>query len=52
MIIEGKEWKLIKEYDKYYLMEDKYGIKECFLKIDIDGVEKQRLKKEPTLRFK
>lgn len=50
MKINGINYKVIKEYDKYYLMQNEYGIRECFLKQDIYELKNKRKQKEPTFR--
>jgi len=47
---KAKEMKLIKEYEHFYLMGkiigDKIIFKECFRKSDVDGVEKQKVRRK------
>lgn len=35
---KGQEWLIKKIYPKYYLCTNRLGIRECFLKSEIDGV--------------
>jgi hypothetical protein len=43
-------YKVIKEYNTYYLMENEHGIKECFLKQNLFEMKNKRKQKEPTFR--
>lgn len=50
MKINGMNYKILKEYNTYYLMENEYGIKECFLKQDLKKEKAERKKKDPIFR--
>lgn len=50
MKINGMNYKVIKEYNTYYLMGNEHGIKECFLKQNLFEMKNKRKQKEPTFR--
>lgn len=51
MIIKGKEWKVIGIYPSFYLCKNELGLRECFLKTEIDGVPKISLDKRQLIYY-
>ena len=51
MIIKGKEWQVIGIYPSFYLCKNELGFRECFLKIDIDGVAKVSLDRRQQIYY-
>lgn len=46
---QGKEWRVIKVYKKFYLCECEIGYKECFSKFEIEGVSNRLTKHNKIL---
>lgn len=50
MKVRGQEVKIIKEYEKFILVEFPAGYRECIDKFEINKVKNKRKIKEPILR--
>ena len=46
---KGQEWLVKKIYPNFYLCVNRFGIRECFLKFEVDGVPKLVLEKQEDL---
>ena len=51
VIVDNKEYRVIKEYPNFVLVKDKSGFKTCFSAFDLGLIEKRHVEREANVKW-